>query len=698
MVSGPGKRRANNMRTRFYQKITSLLLVLFMCCFAGFIVSVTNTNSKVNADQSQVFELAGAEVRSETPAGIRFVTNVSDSFYDAHGSDVFGTLVIPTNLLGENEDLSLETENAQNIVTQNWKVKPGSGDTYQYTSTLIGKDMTSQLPIKEWNRKLTAISYVWDGENLSSVVYSNAEERSLAEVAAGVLASGEIDTDEEGFLRTICDTVIGENALAFSEGTEITKKDLEEQVTLTLAGNQGLKAVYTSNSADITVDENGVVSATAYGTATITATIGTKTAEIEVTYVEPVATSLSFNQDSIELYSHVTIYGTYESYFTKVSGTDDQIYNNVNDSIPIADVLTVRDQYDDVIDLSELDITFSSTESRTAKVEDGEIFANSVQYARSATITASLNDMSDTLTVYVRGSISSKADLDILAYAPTVSGFGVLLTDTSRYYVLTNDIDYQDQDLLPIAAHPHNDNQSAWGNYGAFNPGLSTPFATTLDGKGHVIKNAYIPSTVMISTQNVNTFGSFIGDLTGTLKNIGFVNLRTKLIAEETGFTGTNQDYQISSGLVCRNRGVMENIYLDMKIYKQSYTSADYISGALAARTHDGSTTRNCIVVSEKDYTNSNHNSGTAKDWGAAFGIVLNGSTVSNVLAVSQSLTRCVAYSGSGAPLGDALNAAGVLYTSVSAMITAKSAEIGAFGGYWTLNGTELKFGNTVIS
>ena len=592
--------------------------------------------------------------------------------------------------------LSLTTPKAQNIVTKNWKVQPGSGDVYTYTATLIGKDMDSSLPEKEWNRDLTAVSYVWDGSDYASAVYSVVKVRSMAGVAATVLADETLEEDETVFFKQICDTVIGSEGFAFEQGASVSKKDLSQTIALSLTGNKGLKAKFTSDSQDITVDANGVVTATAYGTATITATIGTKTASIDVSYVEPVATSLSFKQDSIELYSHVTLYGTYKSYFSKVSGTSDQMYNNVNDSVAISDVLTVLDQDGDVMDLSKANVTFSTTQAGAAKVENGEIIAWSVQQARSATITATLNGMSDTLTVLVRGSISSKADLDILAYAPTVSGFGVLLTQTERYYVLTNDIDYEDQDLLPIAAHSHNTNQSAWGNYGELNPSYGTAFATTLDGKGHVIKNAYIPSTVLVSTQNVNTFGAFIGDLTGTLKNIGFVNLRTKLIADETGFTGTNKDHQISSGLVCRNRGVMENIYLDMKIYKQSYTPSDYMSGALAGRTHDGSTTKNCIVVSKKDYSNSDFGS-AGRDWGAAFGIVLNGSSVSNIFVVSPNLDRVVGYPGSGAPLGDALNVAGILYTSVSALMDARATEIAAFGGYWSVANGTLTFGNTEI-
>lgn len=685
------------MRTRSRSLIVKLLVVLFMACCIGTTLSAT-LNAKADTNS---FELLRAEIRTEAPAGIRFVTNVSSDFYDEHSNDVFGTLIIPTNLLGENEVLSLTTPKAQNIVTKNWKVQPGSGDVYTYTATLIGKDMDSSLPEKEWNRDLTAVSYVWDGSDYASAVYSVVKVRSMAGVAATVLADEALEEDETVFFKQICDTVIGSEGFAFEQGSSVSKKDLSQTIALSLTGNKGLKAKFTSDSQDITVDANGVVTATAYGTATITATIGTKTASIDVSYVEPVATSLSFKQDSIELYSHITLYGTYKSYFSKVSGTSAQMYNNVNDSVAISDVLTVLDQDGDAMDLSKANVTFSTTQAGAAKVENGEIIAWSVQQARSATITATLNGMSDTLNVLVRGSISSKADLDILAYAPTVSGFGVLLTQTERYYVLTNDIDFEDQDLLPIAAHPHNDNQSAWGNYGAFNPGLSTSFATTLDGKGHVIKNAYIPSTVMISTQNVNTFGAFIGDLTGTLKNIGFVNLRTKLIADETGFTGTNQDYQISSGLVCRNRGVMENIYLDMTICKQSYTTTDYISGALAARAHAGSTTRNCIVVSEKDYSNSDLSSGNAKDWGAAFGLVLGANssavTVTNVFAVSSTLSRFVAYPGSEAPYGDLLNSSGLLYTSVSSLLSAKATEIAAFGGYWSVSNGTLYFGNTEI-
>lgn len=667
------------MRTRFYQKITSLLLVLFMCCFAGFIISATNTNSKVHADQPQGFELAGAEVRSDTPAGIRFVTNVSDSFYTAHSGDVFGTLVIPTNLLGENEDLSLETVNAQNIVTQNWKVKPGSGDTYQYTSTLIGKDMTSQLPVKEWNRKLTAISYVWDGENLSSVVYSNAEERSLAEVAAGVLASGEIDTDEEGFLRTICDTVIGENTFAFSEGTEITKKDLEEQVTLTLTGNQGLKAVYTSNSADITVDENGVVSATAYGTATITATIGTKTAEIEVTYVEPVATSLSFNQDSIELYAS-------KNFRNRTNKT------NVT-SLP---EITVLDQDGATMDSTKVNIAFSGNNASAATVAtDGTI--TSVK-SGTAVITATVNGLSDTLTVYVRDVIMSKSDLDDLAYSSR-SGWHPFL-DTNTYYVLTQDIDYNDEELKPIGVNAHLSGQFEWGrtDYGTWNDTTYWfPFKGTIDGRGHVIKNAYIPSMVIVSSQNEFTMGAaFIGKLTGTLKNIGFVNLRTKLVADEATYFNTActraiekiTDTQISSGLVSTNQGTLENIYLDMKIYKKSYGA--YCCGALVGNAEKG-TIKNCIVKSEKDYSVTGYKApltpGNYIDFGAVIGINSN-TTITNVFAVSSSLTKFNAK--------DSTNT--VSYTNVADLVSAKSAEIGAFGGYWTLNGTELKFGSTVIS
>ena len=688
------------MKIKAYNIVKKLLVVLFAFCFLGATFAVT-FNAKADAGQNDGFELIGAEVRSDAPAGIRFVTNVSKDFYDDYSGYEFGTLVIPTNLLN-GADLTLDTQKAQKIVTQNWKVKPDSGeDTYQYTSTLVGNDLSSQLPVENWNTKLTAISYAWDGQDPATAVYSGVEVRSLAQVAAGVLASGEMDPDEDvDFLNQICNTVIGTETLTFEEGESVKSKDLGEKIALTLTGNQGLDAIWSSNSETITVDRNGVVSATSFGDATITATIGTKTATIKVNYVEPVITSLSFNQESIELYSAYNLYGLYGGSFSNVAGPS-SVWNTVNNTKPIASVLTAYDQDGETIDLSDIDdISYISGNTGIARINGNNIQGWSPDGGSFTTITATANGVSATLKVYVRFALTSKADLDILGYAASVKKE---LLESDKYYVLTKDIDYNDQELVPIAAHPHLTAQAAWGrlDYGTLNPSFKSSFAATLDGKGHVIKNAYIPSTVLISNQNVNTFGSFIGDLSGTLKNIGFVNLRTKLIADETGFTGTNQDYQISSGLVCRNQGVMENIYLDMKIYKQSYTTTDYISGALAARAHGGSTTRNCIVVSEKDYSNSNHASGNAKDWGAAFGLVLGANstetTVSNVFAVSSTLTRFVAYPGSGAPYGDTLNNSNLLYTSVSDLIAARSTEISEFGGYWNLSGSTLKFGNTEI-
>ena len=666
------------MRTKSRSLIVKLLVVLFMACCIGTTLSAT-LNAKADTNG---FELLRAEIRSEAPAGIRFVTNVSSDFYADHSDDVFGTLIIPTNLLGENEVLSLTTPKAQNIVTKNWKVQPGSGDVYTYTSTLIGKDMDSSLPEKEWNRDLTAVSYVWDGTNYESAIYSDAQVRSMAGVAATVLADESLEEDEAVFFKQICDTVIGSEGFAFEQGASVSKKDLAQSITLSLTGNKGLKAKFVSDSQDITVDANGVVTATAYGTATITATIGTKTASIDVSYVEPVATSLSFKQDSIELYASVNF---------RNKG------NTVNTTS--RPEISVLDQDGDPMDVSKLNITFSSNHEKTATVaSDGTITSGkSINDNKvvNPTITASLNDLSDTLTVYVRDVLMDKKDLDYLAYSSRL-GYQPFL-DTNTYYVLINDIDYNGAELQPVGVNPHLSSQMEWGRTDYPNWNDKTywfPFKGTIDGKGHIIKNAYIPSMVMVSSQNEFTMGSaFIGKLTGTLKNIGFVNLQTKLVADEQDNFNTNctrtfdkiTDTQISSGLVSTNEGTIENVYLDMKVYKKSYGA--YCCGSLVGNASKG-TIRNCVVVSEKDYSKSTAplTPGNYIDYGAVIGINTS-TTITNVFAVSSTLAK---YDAKG-------NIASDIYKNVSSLLSAKATEIAAFGGYWSVANGTLMFGNTEI-
>lgn len=356
------------------------------------------------------------------------------------------------------------------------------------------------------------------------------------------------------------------------------------------------------------------------------------------------------------------------------------------------------------VDISTLDIDYSSSNPDVAFVnDDGTITALS---AGNVIISAKYLNQTAYLNVSVRGVIASKADLDVLGYA---SKNDPSLLGSDRYYVLTKDVDYNDAELVPIAANStFIVDMARWGrnDYEDLNPDW-VAFSATLDGRGYVIKNAYIPSTTMVSSEHQFTLGTaLIGKNQGTIKNIGFVNLRTQLVANEVAKFNTtkpiNSDVEFDAitdmvtfcGLINTNQGTLENIYLDMKIYKKNY--GYYGSGALVANSEGGSI-KNCIVIADKDYTVDGFKdyTGDASDiteFGVVIGVQRATNTImSNVYAVSSTLTKFVSSNESSAVIN------GTIYNDVAALVNAKSDVIAKFGGSWTVSETELRFGNYMI-
>lgn len=355
-------------------------------------------------------------------------------------------------------------------------------------------------------------------------------------------------------------------------------------------------------------------------------------------------------------------------------------------------------------DASTLDIDYSSLNPSVATVsEDGTITALSVG---NAVIKAQYSGKTATINVSVYGVLSRKADLDVLGYA-TKEDPSLLAAD--KYYVLTQDIDYEGAEIVPIAANPtFIESMMRYGreDYDDLNPDF-IPFAATIDGMGYVIKNARIPSTTMVSSDHQFTLGAaFIGKNQGTIKNIGFVNLSTQLVANEASNFNTgkavNSDVEFDAitdtvtfcGLVNTNMGTLKNIYLDMKIYKKNY--GYYGSGALVANS-EGGFISNCIVVADKDYNVQGFKdyTGDASDI-TEFGVVIGvqravDTTISNVYAVSSTLTKFVSLNESSITIND------TVYGDVASLVAAKLNEIDEFDGAWLVTSTELRFGNHVI-
>lgn len=628
-------------------------MFLFVLTFVGSILVLTDFKAKATTEPTSGFEMDGAQVGTDYPKGIRFVTQVSKDFYDGLEDPTFGTLVIPTEKLpSESTLITLETAEVENSVTGVWATLPETDEMGEYYSTLVGKETDSVfegLAEKYWNTKLTARSCVYENDNPSTVQYADQITRTLAQVASISLA--EYDNDgslNEEALKNICDTVIGKNTtLAFAQGTSTTVNELTN-FNLTLSNNKGLTAIWGSLNKSVATVENGVVTAIGYGTTDITATIGTKTATIQVAFAEPVI-ELAFANESVELYAPKTLSGNTNT----INLSNLPALTATRNGVPVA----------------TNDITYNSASTDIATVDaNGKITATGLD---STKVTATFEGFSGEITVYVRGVIASKADIDVLGNAAKNNNV-LLMSD--KYYVLTQDVDYNGTEIKPIAVNPiyaaTDTLKYGRSDYGQHNADTWEQFKATLDDRGHVIKNAVIPSLIYVqTTEKVSVGCAVFGKNAGTIKNVGFINLQFQKVADVTNYDtsvgielGDMRDTASFSGLVVQNlsTGTIENVYLDMTINQQTYVGADYRSCALVA--NNEGTIRNCVVAAEKDYTGCN----TAGSWRGDFGAVggkPNSGTMSNIFAVSTTL-NFMAKNGT-VPAGNAL------YTTVYGLLTA---------------------------
>ena len=222
--------------------------------------------------------IKGASVRMANPTGIRFETEV-----EKQEGYTYGTLIIPKELISE-ELLTVNTEKALNASAQKWRA-----DNSGYNIVLggsQGENGITNFPELNYNTTLVARSYM---EKDGVYSYSDQIERTFAYVASAALA----DTSEDGaitdtqhrmFLQGVCDYVLGEDGFEFSK-TEVVVADKIDLNTLFSSdnGTEGMVAQWSSDSISVaTVNEKGEVEIKAEGSATITAKIGTKEANILV--------------------------------------------------------------------------------------------------------------------------------------------------------------------------------------------------------------------------------------------------------------------------------------------------------------------------------------------------------------------------------------------------------------------------------
>ena len=217
--------------------------------------------------------ILGGSVRTEAPAGLRFQSKVDEDL--AIEGVTFGTLLIPEKELGDNE-LTKDTSKV-NVVKQSvWATKDENDTDYEEGYKYFNAVLTD-IPEEHYNKVIVARSYVYAN---GQYYYSETKARSIMQVASYAIQNNETDD----ILYTYVEKGL--------EGKEISIEGAEKimegrDFAFSLVGSQGCVAIWSSsNEKVVTVDNTGKVTATGVGTATITATIGSRikiTLEVVVT-------------------------------------------------------------------------------------------------------------------------------------------------------------------------------------------------------------------------------------------------------------------------------------------------------------------------------------------------------------------------------------------------------------------------------
>ncbi len=217
--------------------------------------------------------LLGASVRIDSPCGLRFQSKVPSDLVGSGAT--FGTLFIPKDVLGENE-LTVSTLTVRNVAQTKWVTDnvrdnfPAQyEDGYEYFNAVL-----TGIPESHYDKVIVARSYVCAN---GKYYYSDPIERSVAQVAAYVLREGY----QYDVLYDYVDKALEGSVVSMETSATV---NCEETYQLSLSGNKGLVAIWSSNSDIISIDNNGLITATRNeGTAVVTARLGNLTVTCTVT-------------------------------------------------------------------------------------------------------------------------------------------------------------------------------------------------------------------------------------------------------------------------------------------------------------------------------------------------------------------------------------------------------------------------------
>ena len=219
--------------------------------------------------------ILGGSVRLSNPSGLRFQSMIPAGLKDSGAT--FGTLMIPKEVLGDNE-LTHAVALVEDVVQKQWateEVKNCNPDAYRERYEYFNAVLT-EIPAEYYGTEIVARSYVCiDGE----YYYSAQITRSIAQVAACALA--------DGYTNDILYTYVDEamQGVVLTMESEVELADGQEEYQLVLEGNtKGYAVIWTSSNPDVVaVDENGRLRVVGgFGVVVITAKLGSQTLQCTV--------------------------------------------------------------------------------------------------------------------------------------------------------------------------------------------------------------------------------------------------------------------------------------------------------------------------------------------------------------------------------------------------------------------------------